>query len=53
MGDTELIVRALKHRVYGMKEEAKLRNRYGLKQQLEELEHRVEMLEKRLDGPTD
>lgn len=53
MADEDAIMRALRHRIYGMKEEAKLRHRPGLKQQLEELEYLVEMLERRLDGPTD
>ena len=45
MATTTQILKAIKSRLYGMKEEAKLRQRPGLKQQIEELQHLVEMLE--------
>ena len=45
MATTAQILTAIKSRLYGMKEEANLRHRPGLKQQVEELQHLVEMLE--------
>jgi ATP-dependent Zn protease len=48
MAETEQILKAMKNRVKGMLEEAKQRHRPGLRQQVEELQHLLEMLEKRL-----
>jgi len=50
MAEPEQILRALKNRVAGMIEEAKMRQRYGNRQQLEELKHLVDMLEQRIDS---
>lgn len=49
MADKEQIIKAMKHRINSMIEEAKTRQRPGLKQQAEELHHLLEMLEKRID----
>jgi len=49
MAEVEQILKAMKHRVSGMIEEAKIRQRPGNKQQLEEIQYLVEMLEVRLD----
>jgi len=48
MAEVDQIIKAMKNRVSGMIEEAKLRNRPGNKQQLEELQHLVDMLEQRI-----
>ena len=48
MAEIDQILKAMKNRVRGMIEEAKLRNRPGNKQQLEELQHLVDMLEQRI-----
>lgn len=48
MTEIEQIIKAMRNRITGMAEEAKQRNRPGLKQQVEELHHLLEMLEKRL-----
>lgn len=50
MAEQEQIIKALKNRVAGMLEDAKRRHRHGLKQQVEELQHLVEMLEAKLDA---
>jgi len=47
--EVQQIIKALKNRVTGLREEAKQRNRPGLKQQAEEISHLIEMLEARLD----
>ena len=49
MAEVEQILKAMKNRVSGMIEEAKIRQRPGNKQQLEEIQYLVEMLEVRLD----
>lgn len=49
MTETEQIIKAMRNRIKGMLEEAKQRHRPGLKQQIEELHHLLEMLEKRID----
>ena len=49
MAEVEQILKAMKNRVSGMIEEAKMRQRPGNKQQLEELQHLVDMLEQRID----
>lgn len=48
MADREQIIKAMRSRLHGMLEEAKLRHRPGLKQQVEELSHLLDMLEKRV-----
>ena len=48
MADKEQIIKAMRNRIQGMMEEAKIRQRPGLKQQAEELNHLLEMLEKKL-----
>ena len=48
MAEKEQIIKAMKNRISGMIEEAKTRQRPGLKQQAEELQHLLEMLEKRI-----
>tara|TARA_R110000764_G_scaffold50237_1_gene110736 strand:+ start:120 stop:272 length:153 start_codon:yes stop_codon:yes gene_type:complete len=47
--EVQQIIKALKHRAAGMAEEAKQRNRPGLKQQAEEISHLIDMLEMRID----
>lgn len=49
MTEVEQIMKALKHRVAGIKLEAEQRHRPGLKQQAEEISHLIEMLEARID----
>jgi|11BtaG_2_1085332.scaffolds.fasta_scaffold59395_1 hypothetical protein len=46
MAEKEQIINAIKNRIKGMKAEAEMRHRPGLKQQAEELDHLVEMLER-------
>jgi ATP-dependent Zn protease len=46
--ETEQILKAMRSRIRGMLEEAKRRQRSGLKQQAEELNLLLDMLEKRL-----
>lgn len=48
MAETEQIIKAMRNRIAGMIEEAKVRHRPGLKQQAEELSHLLDMLEKRV-----
>jgi hypothetical protein len=48
MAEVDQILKAMKNRVSSMIEEAKFRNRPGNKQQLEELQHLVAMLEQRI-----
>lgn len=48
MADKEQIIKAMRNRIKGMMEEAKQRHRPGLKQQVEELSHLLDMLEKRV-----
>lgn len=48
MADKEQIIKAMRNRIRGMMEEAKMRHRPGLKQQIEELSHLLDMLEKRV-----
>jgi len=48
MAEKEQILNAMKNRIKGMKAEAEMRHRPGLKQQAEELDHLVEMLERSL-----
>jgi vacuolar-type H+-ATPase subunit E/Vma4 len=50
MAEADQILKALKNRVKGMIEEAKMRQRHGNRQQLEELEHLVDMLEQRIES---
>ncbi len=49
MAEVEQILKAMKNRVTGMIEEAKMRQRPGNKQQLEEIQHLIDMLEQRID----
>ena len=49
MAEIDQILRAMKNRVSGMIEEAKIRQRPGNKQQLEEIQHLIDMLEQRID----
>ena len=49
MTEVQQIIKALKHRAASMAEEAKQRNRPGLKQQAEEISHLIDMLEMRID----
>ena len=49
MAEVNQILKAMKNRVSGMVEEAKIRQRPGNKQQAEELLHLIDMLEVRLD----
>jgi hypothetical protein len=46
MASSEQVIKALKNRVAGLKEAAKQKRRYGLIQQVEELEALVELLER-------
>ena len=46
MTDTEKIIKTLKNRIGSMAVEANMRQRHGLKQQVEELGYLIEMLEK-------
>jgi len=48
MADKEQIIKAMRNRIRGMMEEAKMRRRPGLRQQIEELNHLLDMLEKRV-----
>ena len=48
MAEAKQIIKAMKNRVLGMLEEAKMRGRTELKQKIEELEHLIEMLERSL-----
>lgn len=47
--EVQQIIKMMKNRANGMVEEAKNRNRPGLKQQAEEILHLIDMLEMRLD----
>ena len=49
MAEIDQILKAMKNRVSGMIEEAKMRHRPGNKQQLEEIQHLIDMLEQRID----
>ena len=49
MAEVNQILKAMKNRVSGMIEEAKVRHRPGNKQQLEEIQHLIDMLEQRID----
>ena len=51
MTEIDQIFRAMKNRVSGMIEEAKMRHRPGNKQQLEEIQHLIDMLEQRIEPP--
>ncbi len=46
MTEAKQIIKAMKNRVKGMLEEAKMRGRPELKQKIEELNHLIEMLER-------
>jgi hypothetical protein len=48
MAEVDQILKAMKNRVRGMIEEAKMRQRPGNKQQLEEIQHLIDMLEQRI-----
>ena len=48
MVEKEQVIKAMKNRIKGLKEEAQMRQRPGLKQQVEELEHLIDMLERSL-----
>lgn len=48
MAEVNQILTAMKNRVSGMIEEAKMRHRPGNKQQLEEIQHLIDMLEQRI-----
>ena len=48
MAETKQIIKAMRNRVQGMLAEAKMQQRPGLKQKIEELEHLIEMLERTL-----
>lgn len=48
MAETKQIIKAMRNRVQGMLVEAKMQQRPGLKQKIEELEHLIEMLERTL-----
>jgi hypothetical protein len=47
--EVQQVIKMMKNRANGMVEEAKNRNRPGLKQQAEEILHLIDMLEMRLD----
>lgn len=49
MAEVNQILKAMKNRVSSMIEEAKMRHRPGNKQQLEEIQHLIDMLEQRID----
>jgi len=49
MAEVDQILKAMKNRVSGMIEEAKMRHRPGNRQQLEEIQHLLDMLEQRID----
>jgi|SaaInl1SG_22_DNA_1037389.scaffolds.fasta_scaffold154266_2 hypothetical protein len=49
MAEINQILKAMKNRVSSMIEEAKMRQRPGNKQQLEEIQHLIDMLEQRID----
>lgn len=48
MTTREQIIKAMRNRIRGMEAEAKQRHRPGLKQQVEELGHLLDMLEKNI-----
>jgi hypothetical protein len=48
MAEKEQIIKAMRNRIEGMLEEAKTRHRPGLRQQVEELAHLLDMLEQRI-----
>jgi hypothetical protein len=48
MAEKEQIIKAMRNRIKSLKEEAQMRQRPGLKQQAEELDHLIDMLERSL-----
>ena len=46
MAEAKQIIKAMRNRIKGMLAEAKMQQRPGLKQKVEELEHLIEMLER-------